>query len=705
MGRIDGTSSALQYLRSELEPIHRDFYRLDALTVRRGLRLPRVAVVGEVSSGKSSVLQAITDIGFPVHEGRGTLFTTAVILRCTSVAKAEAKITTGDKNLASGTSVRHLERTGKEQDDLVGIIEDAKSALRIQPTDDCCPQHGVYVKLSGPDLLPLFITDLPGIRWHAKDQDDALLCQQLAEREIQNPDVTILAVVPAQNGPKASKLLAIVRQFDPKGERTLGIITKPDVASQAEQMEFARVATNMDPAYKLGLGWHILRNRSPLELGISSPDRDYLESEFLSSSPWSSIPPQARGAWMLRVRLCQILQDSIKKSFPELKEATESKLQALEAQIRRLGTPLCTVDEARGYMFKVAARFQALAAAALRGDYGDGFFGEAMIANEYSPSEDGRVRKLRALIRDLNSAFALVLVTKGTQRRNTYTERVGEEEIHIPPSLQPLVDFYHQPDPTPIPKGELVSQVELELSANTASPGFATETLVTNLFREQSSAWESIATTHFELTKSSVKAFVEAALAHIVGTDNRVLPEVLKTFVDPFFAKKSAEVEVKLEELLKHYKEGNIQPHETDLRRILLQGQRATENQLDLHDTISAADLGSWSLARFNAESAVTQMIKYYDFALQTFTENVILLGVENCLVSQVPEILTLDRVFELNDTQLQLLATEPLETTQRRTALQVECSDLRAALRACQRHQNRGFSGNLLHSRNSTEG
>ncbi|KAK7428485.1 hypothetical protein QQZ08_004923 [Neonectria magnoliae] len=696
MGRIDGSSSALQHLRSELEPIHRDFYRLDALTLRRGLRLPRVAVVGEVSSGKSSVLQAFTDIDFPVNEGRGTLFTTAVILRCTSVAKAEAKITTGDKSLASGTRIRPLERNGSDQRDLAGIIEEAKSVLRIQPTDDCCPQHGLYVKLSGPDLLPLFITDLPGICWDAKHQDDdAILCRQLAEREMQNPDVTILAVVPAQNSPNASRLLDMVKQYDPKGERTLGVITKPDLASQAEQMEFASVATNMDPAYRLDLGWHVLRNRSPSELDISSPERDYLESEFMRSSPWS-ISPQARGAWMLRARLCRILQDSIKRGFPELKEATENKLEALEARISRLGPSLCTVDEARGYMFKVAARFQTLAVAALRGDYSDGFFGEIRIDNEYSPSEDSRVRKLRTLIRDLNNAFAFVLVTKGSQRHIAYSGPPDEENTHISAHLHPLVDFYHQADPILTPKNELVSQVELELSANATGPRLSIETLVTNLFREQSSPWESIATTHFELAKSSVKAFVEVALAHIVGSDNKALSEILKIFVDPFFERKSVQLESKLTELLKHYNEGHLQPHETDFRRILLQGQRRIENQIDLDSRTSLMELGSWSIARSNAESAVTEMTKYYDFALQTFTENVILLGVENCLVSQVPEILTLDRVFELNDMQLELLATEPLETTRQRTALQVERSDLRAALKACQRHQNRGFSGKV---------
>lgn len=615
MGRIDGSSEALQQLRAELEPIHRDFYRLDALTLRRGLRLPRVAVVGELSSGKSSVLEAFTHIDFPVGARHGTLFTTAVILRCTSVAKADAKITTGDKSIASGTRIQPLKGTGADQRDLAGVIADSKSFLKIEDTDDACyPQHGLYVKISGPNLLPLFITDLPGIRWQAKNQQDALLCRELAGREMLNPDVTILAVIPAQDSPNAFRILNMVRQYDPKGERTLGIITKPDTAfSQAEQIKFAKVAINMDPEYKLGLGWHILRNRSPSELGTSSQERDYLESEFFRSAPWSSIPAQARGAWMLRVRLGQILQDSIKKSFPELSKATEEKLQAIGARLTRLGPSLCSVDEARNYMFKVAAHFQILAAAALRGDYSDGFFGEITFANESSPSEDSRVRKLRTLLSDLNSAYALVLVTKGAQRHIADLERLHENEVHIPPHLQPLVDFYHHDEPISTSRNELVSRVEHMLSPNTTGVGSVTETVVSSLFREQSSAWKSIATTYLELTKSSVKAFVEAALAHIIGTDNRALGEVLKIFVDPFFERQSQKLAVKLKELLNHYNEGHLQPHDTDFRRILLQGRRGIENQSVLQTPVSTTDQEAWSITRSNAESVVTEMSKYYN--------------------------------------------------------------------------------------------
>ncbi|KAH7162404.1 P-loop containing nucleoside triphosphate hydrolase protein [Dactylonectria estremocensis] len=687
MSRIDGRSEALQQLRAELEPIHRDFYRLDALTLRRGLRLPRVAVVGELSSGKSSVLEAFTHIDFRTSERHGTLFATALILRSASVAKADAKVTTGDKTAESGTKIQSLQRKGADERDLAGIIQDAKSILMIKHTGVSYPQHGLYVKLSGPDLFPLFITDLPGIRWQAGYQEDALLCQELAEREMLNPDVTILAVIPAQHSLNAFKILDMVRRYDPSGERTLGIITKPDMAvSQAEQIKFAKVATNLDPAYKLGLGWHILRNRSPSEWDISSSERDYNESEFFRSPPWSSIPAQARGAWMLRIRLSQVLQGSIMKSFPELSKATENKLEAIEARLTRLGPPLCSVDEARSYMLKAAAQFQILAVAAIRGDYSDGFFGELTFGSESCLSEDTRARKLRTLMRDLNSAFALVLLTKGARRRIT---GLHENEPQIPTYLQPLVSFYHQDDPVYTPREDFVSKTEHLLSSNTTGPGSSVEALVTNLFREQSSSWESIATTHFELAKSSVKEFVKAALTYIVGTENRALVEVFKTFVDPFFDRKSEELEAKLKELLKHYNEGHLQPHDLDFRRILFQGQRLPDQNV-----VPMTGQETWSIARSNAEAAVTEMTTYYNYSLQTFTENVIILGVENCLVSQVPEILSLDRVLELSDERLALLAKEPVQTTQRRTALQLERSELRTAFRACQRHQNRGLPG-----------
>ncbi|KAH6897274.1 P-loop containing nucleoside triphosphate hydrolase protein [Thelonectria olida] len=688
MSRIDGNSEALKQLRAELEPVHRDFNRLDAKTLKRGPRLPRLAVVGEASCGKSSVLDAFTHIGFPVKEQNGTLFTTAVILRCTQLAKAEAKVNNGDtKTAPTGSRLQTLERRGPDERDFAGIVDDAKALLRIQRSDGYCPQHGLYIKVSGPDLLPLFITDLPGILWddEQRNDDDAVLCRELAEREMANTDVVILAVVSAQNGPNALKILDLVKKYDPRGERTLGIITKPDLAvSQADQLKFANLVRNMDPEYRLDLGWHMLRNRPYSGWTVSAEERDLVETEFFRMAPWSSVPPQARGAWMLRLRLGHILQASILKGLPDLSMATEAKMETLDIRLQRLGPPLSTVEEARNCMVKVAAQFQTLLAAALKGDYTDTFFGDGGVGYGAYRHEDTVVRRLRTLMGNLNRSFALVMVNSGAKRHFINSDGSGDYKAQVPSQLIPFVEFYHQPGPDATPREEFIAEVENMIPVNSS------EAVIASLFREQAAPWESIATTHIELAKSTVKAFVESTMTHIVGTDNKILGEALRTFVDPFFIRTSMELELKLKELLKHYKEGHIQPHDTAFRRFLFQQQAG----LQYRPLARNPDLKSWSIDRTNAEAAVDEMTSYYNFTLQTFTDNVITLVVDNCLISHMPDIITLDRVLELNDEDLQMFVTETEEMKQRRTDIKIERFELKEALSACQKHLDRGFSG-----------
>jgi hypothetical protein len=85
-------------------------------------------------------------------------------------------------------------------------------------------------------------------------------------------------------------------------------------------------------------------------------------------------------------------------------------------------------------------------------------------------------------------------------------------------------------------------------------------------------------------------------------------------------------------------------------------------------------------------------------FTLQTFTENVITLVVDNCLISHMPDIITLDRVLELNDEDLEMFVTETEEMKQRRTDIKIERFELKEALSACQKHLDRGFSGTNRH-------
>ena len=66
--------------------------KLRSKGVSRDISLPRLVVCGDQSSGKSSVLEAISQVAFPVNDGLCTRFVTEVCLRRSSKESATVKI-------------------------------------------------------------------------------------------------------------------------------------------------------------------------------------------------------------------------------------------------------------------------------------------------------------------------------------------------------------------------------------------------------------------------------------------------------------------------------------------------------------------------------------------------------------------------------------------------------------------------------------
>ena len=84
----------------------------------------------------------------------------------------------------------------------------------------------------------------------------------------------ILAVVSAKNDRANQIVTKLVRDVDPTGIRTLGIITKPDtlrIGSDSKKA-FLELVGNKDIVFRLG--WHILKNRNNDNREYSIEERD-----------------------------------------------------------------------------------------------------------------------------------------------------------------------------------------------------------------------------------------------------------------------------------------------------------------------------------------------------------------------------------------------------------------------------------------------
>lgn len=78
----------------------------------------------------------------------------------------------------------------------------------------------------------------------------------------------------------------------------------------------------------------------------------------------------------------------------------------------------------------------------------------------------------------------------------------------------------------------------------------------------------------------------------------------------------------------------------------------------------------------------------------RTFTENVINLAIESCLICDVSNILTPTRVDGMSEGELEELAAESADTQNRRKHLEEEIEILRHGREGCHLHKPRHITG-----------
>ncbi|KAK1043646.1 hypothetical protein LTR74_018407 [Friedmanniomyces endolithicus] len=107
-----------------------------------------------------------------------------------------------------------------------------------------------------------------------QSKEDVDLIRGLVDDYIKEKRTIIMAVVAAKNDYANQIILKKCRDNDPKGKRTIGIITKPDFLEpdSVNEASWIEPAENKDIFFELG--WHILKNRSDKEASKSSAERN-----------------------------------------------------------------------------------------------------------------------------------------------------------------------------------------------------------------------------------------------------------------------------------------------------------------------------------------------------------------------------------------------------------------------------------------------
>ena len=311
------------------------------------LTLPSIVVIGSQSSGKSSVLEAIVG-----HEflPKGDNMVTRRPIEMTLINTPHSQEDYGE--------------VGNERITDFAEIQRRLTKLNLDvPRSVCVSDDPIQLKIYSPNIPDLTLIDLPGyIQVIGADQPRDLdhKIHELCDRYIRSPNI-ILAISPADVDLANSAAIRASKSIDPRGQRTIGVITKMDlvVPDRGRSM-----LTNSN--YRLREGYvGVISRIPPRPTGFFSRNTGNLtsaiaknEAQYFSEHP-EEFGPQSHlmiGTTTLRKKLTQVLEQAMSSRLEITRRDIQSKLaQTNKRFYRQYNNELISPQ---GYLNKILDAFK-----------------------------------------------------------------------------------------------------------------------------------------------------------------------------------------------------------------------------------------------------------------------------------------------------------------------------------------------------------
>ncbi|KAI1114052.1 P-loop containing nucleoside triphosphate hydrolase protein [Nemania sp. NC0429] len=663
------------------------------------ISLPQIIVCGDQSSGKSSVLEAISGVPFPVKSNLCTRFPTELILRRsphTDVTVSIIPHKSLSKSEKNTLSAFHEKLDGFEG--IPELIESAQVAMGISMQGKGFSKDLLRIEISGPHHPHLTIVDLPGLIHSATKQQsasDVQLVRDVVQTYMKQPRSIILAVVSAKNDFANQIVLKLARSTDPEGKRTMGVITKPDILVPGSGTEAMFVSLAENKEVEFNLGWHVLKNLDSETMDGSSllHRRNEEEEAFFAEGVWSKLPPSILGVKKLRIKLSEVLLQQIATELPSLIKEIDGKLQDCSDLLDQLGEPRITVREQRLFIARIAEKFQHLMHEVDNGTYTNPFF-------EGAETKRGYEQRLRAVIQQLNRAFSSKMLQHGQARR--------------------IVAPKAEDSPGTVTRDKFIGEVQelIQRTRGRELPGQFNSSIVTDLFVKQSKPWKDIVVKHVESCWIAAKQCVTLAIDSFA--DGSTSTHLLQMVIVPALNNLKQEVDVKVNwlidsQVLCHPVTYNEQYLEAVHR---VQNQRRNESYKEIVESVFGEVTSDHYSNEYITEStieslleklsqrtepdderraaseAVDRMEAYYNVAIKRTVDDVAIEVIERTLMAALPQIFSPIVVLEMPEDLVSTIAGEPQEVQAERAGLENQIEVLIKGSNTCKRFADSRLAG-----------
>ncbi|WDK19490.1 vacuolar sorting protein VPS1 [Colletotrichum graminicola] len=495
----------------------------------------QLVIVRGQSTGKSSLLQSLTDIPFPVDSGCCTRFATRIVSRRTAPGSKNAvKITIVDPEV---TDVFDYPFNDSYKDylytsDHLGV-DDFKEIMDEISTKYMGIRRGqgvhaknfatqvLRVELSGPTRSHFSILDVPGIFSYAHDvnehEEDGV--KLMVEEYMRQPANIVICVAAATAHLSTQGIFKMAANLVDK-RRLVGVFTKCDrLENPTEVIEIAS-GRGKDSGNSMQDGWFVVRNRSE----VDGDDFDIKEAErkLFSQPPWDKIRESRRGSSMLQKHLGNILCAQIRGNFPAIQESVRRLLSEAEESRKELGDPRPTHSLRQQYIRSVIERYHTIAVKTLKspGSLSDPALrvrGLVREANE-SFTEEMQARGHTHLFEDTSVdpmtqlteavSYYSAMLAGHAPAPNT-TEHGDQEQITTLPLTPPTKRHASRKKPTAAPqlRTPLVEVIrdQLRIWQTTELPGLVNTDVIKILFKKQSESWQQVAERYIDTIATDIE--------------------------------------------------------------------------------------------------------------------------------------------------------------------------------------------------------
>ncbi|KAL4943649.1 hypothetical protein BDV06DRAFT_221004 [Aspergillus oleicola] len=383
MEAVAGPSSSepLNILAYDMTTLVRKIQDLRHLGIEDSqITLPKICVIGDQSTGKSSLIEGMSEIKVPRSAGTctrcpmeinlsdgefGQPWTCRVYLSRKYMYDGSRKISKPKKSEPLGPwheqeQEDELFITVTDKGKVEEVIRWAQLAILNpgSPTANYVPGHNAdtdshhtQVKFS-PNIVRLDISaagfpnlsfyDLPGVINQVENDDERYLVnlvENLVKDYICQKDCIVLLTITMTDDVMNSSAARIMREVRGASKRALGVLTKPDRFDPKESHAQWEEILQGDK-FKLGHGYYVVRN-DPDPAVEHSVAREQ-EEIFFTSGAWSNelAAYQDRfGTRRLQTFLSGLLFQQIQQCLPRIIEKIDEKAERIDAELSTLPDP------------------------------------------------------------------------------------------------------------------------------------------------------------------------------------------------------------------------------------------------------------------------------------------------------------------------------------------------------------------------------